>query len=178
MRRFSSTRVGVYSRALWRVVLAESRFYDATWSARLRAELDQVDRLETADALLPLRARAHLLRAAIALGEGDAATGRASLDAAHALLSPAHPRDYWQYHYYSSRHALLAGEPEEAWNHAKVCHRSQIDACLPEALRTTILMQEGFVLVALGRLDAACVRGVSPRRRAFARSAGHAVFRA
>ena len=150
-----SPRVGDYSRALWHVSVVESRFYDASWSKRLRAELDAVERLGAARALQPLRVRAHLLRAALALGEGDAAAGRASLDAAHAQLSPAHPRDYWQFHFYSSRHALLVGQPERAWEHATVCHRKQIEACVPEDGTTTIRMQEGFVLVALGRLDEA-----------------------
>ncbi|MFI4931162.1 MAG: BTAD domain-containing putative transcriptional regulator [Burkholderiales bacterium] len=151
----ASRQVSDYSRALWHVGVVEARFYDASWSSRLRAELDAVDRLAPSDALRPLRARAHLLRAALALGEGDAATGRACLDAAHPLLNPSRPRDYWQFHYYCSRHALLTDEAEAAWEHAKVCHRKQIDAGVPEGGRTTIMMQEGYVLVALGRLDEA-----------------------
>jgi len=152
----ASPRVGDYGRALWHVSVAEARFYDATWGPRLRAGLDVVDRLDPGnDALRPLRARAHLLRAALALGDADARGGRASLDAAQPLLSPAHPRDYWQYHFYSSRHALLVGRPEEAWEHAQVCHRKQVDACIPDEGTTTIRMQRGYVLVALGRLDEA-----------------------
>jgi DNA-binding SARP family transcriptional activator len=151
----ASARVGDYSRALWHVSVVEARFYDASWSARLRAELDAVDRLPASPALQPLRVRAHLLRAALALGEGDARLGRASLDAAHPLLSPAHPRDYWQFHFYSSRHALLTGEPEKAWEHATLCLRKQRDANVPEVATSTIRLQLGHVLVALGRLDEA-----------------------
>ena len=152
-RMAASPRVGDYSRALWHVTVVEARFYDASWSARLHAELDAVDRLREAPALQPLRVRAHLLRAALALGAGDARLGRASLDAAHALLNPAHPRDYWQFHFYSSRHALLAGEPEKALEHASVCLRKQLDANVAESGTSTIRMQMGHVLVALERLD-------------------------
>jgi LuxR family transcriptional regulator, maltose regulon positive regulatory protein len=151
----ASPRVGDYSRALWHLFLVEARFYDATWTPQLRSELDAIDRLPLSDALRPLRARAHMLSAALALGSGDIAAGRASLDAAHPMLHPSHPRDYWMFHYYCSRHALLTGAPEDAWEHAKACHRKQIEACVPEGGRTTIMMQEGFVLVALGRLDEA-----------------------
>ncbi|HUP07597.1 MAG TPA: bacterial transcriptional activator domain-containing protein [Caldimonas sp.] len=151
----ASPRVGAYSRALWHVTVVEARFYDASWSARLHGELDAVDRLPDAPPLGPLRVRGHLLRAALALGTGDARLGRSSLDAAHALLNPAHPRDYWQFHFYSSRHALLTGEPEKALEHATVCLRKQIDANVPEVGTSTIRMQLGHVLVALDRLDEA-----------------------
>jgi DNA-binding SARP family transcriptional activator len=151
----ASPAVGDYSRALWHLCVVEARFYDAAWSTRLRAELDIIDRLALSDAARSLRARAHMQRAALALGEGDLAAGHASLAAAHPLLHPSHPRDYWEYHYFSSRHALMVGEAEDAWDHAKACHRKQVEACVPEAGRTTIMMQEGFVLVALGRLDEA-----------------------
>ncbi|HJV60950.1 MAG TPA: bacterial transcriptional activator domain-containing protein, partial [Albitalea sp.] len=154
-RLAASARVGDYGRARWHIGVVESRFYDADWSARLRAELDAVDRLNDAPALKPLRVRAHLMRAALALGQGNARLGRESLDAAHALLSPAHPRDYCYFHFYCSRHALLAGEPEKAWEHATVCLRRQLDASTPEALTSTIRLQMGHVLVALGRLDEA-----------------------
>jgi DNA-binding SARP family transcriptional activator len=151
----ASPRVGDYSRALWSLLVVEARFYDATWSAPVHGELDSIDRLAPSDALRPLRARAHMLRAALALGGGDVAAGRASLDVAHPMLHPSHPRDYWTFHYYCSRHALLVGAAEDAWEHAKACHRKQVEACVPEGGRTTIMMQEGFVLVALGRLDEA-----------------------
>ena len=57
----ASPRVGDYSRALWHLLVVEARFYDATWSAQLRGELDAIDRLAPSDALRPLRARAHML---------------------------------------------------------------------------------------------------------------------
>jgi DNA-binding SARP family transcriptional activator len=151
----ASPQVGDYSRALWHLCVVESRFYDATWSARLLGELESIDRLAVSDVLRSFRARAHLLRAALALGAGDTTGGRASLDAAHPLLHPAHPRDYWTFHYFASRHALMVGELEDAWEHAQSCHRKQIEACVPEGGRTTIMMQEGFVLAALGKLDEA-----------------------
>jgi LuxR family maltose regulon positive regulatory protein len=151
----ASPRVGDYSRALWHLLVVEARYYDATWSARLRGELDAIDRLAPNAALHPLRARAHMLRAALALGAGDVTAGRASLDAAHALLHPSHRRDYWMFHYYCSRHALLTGAAQDAWEHAKACERMQVEDCVPEVARTTIQMQQGFVLVALGRLDEA-----------------------
>jgi LuxR family transcriptional regulator, maltose regulon positive regulatory protein len=151
----ASPRVGDYSRALWHLGVAEGRFYDATWSARLGEELDAVDRLAVADALRSLRARAHMLRAALALGAGDTTAGRTHLDAAHPLLRPSHPRDYWTFHYYGSRHALMTGRLEDAWEHAQACHRKQVEACVPDGGRTTIMMQEGYVLVALGKLEEA-----------------------
>ena len=150
-----SPRIGDCSRALWHLCVVESRFYDATWTARLRGELEAIDHLALSDVLHSFRARAHMLRAALALGAGDTTGGRASLDAAHPLLHPSHPRDYWTFHYYASRHALMVGELEDAWDHAQGCHRKQIEACVPEGGRTTIMMQEGFVLAALGKLDEA-----------------------
>jgi len=151
----ADARVSDYGRARWHIGLVEARFYDASWSARLRAELDAVDRLNDIPALQPLRVRAHLMRAALALGEGDARVGQQSLDAAHALLSPAHPRDYCYFHFYCSRQALLAGDPERAWEHAVVCLRKQIDASTPEEFTSTIRLQLGHVLVAMGRFDEA-----------------------
>jgi DNA-binding SARP family transcriptional activator len=149
----ASPRMGDYSRALWHLFVVEARFYDATWTARLHGELDAIDRLAPTQALRPLQARAHILRAGLALGAGEVAAGRASLDAAHPMLHPSHPRDYWTFHYYSSRHALMIGAAEDAWDHAKTCERRQIEERVPESGRTAILMQQGFVLVALGRFD-------------------------
>ena len=149
----ASSQVGPYSRALWHLLLVDALFYDATWASRLHTELDSLERLTLSNNFRPLLARRHLIRASIALGEGNAVAGRASLDAAHPLLSPAHPPDYWEFHYYSSRHALQTGAAEEAWEHAKVCLRKMQDAGVTEARTTPALMQEGFVLVALGRLE-------------------------
>lgn len=149
----ASPRVGPYSRALWHLLLVDALFYDATWASRLRAELDALEGLALSNDFRPLLARTHLIRASIALGEGDAAAGRASLDAAHPLLNPAHPPDYWEFHYYSSRHALQVGAAEDAWEHAKVCLRKMQDAGVTEARTTPALMQQGFVLVALGRFE-------------------------
>jgi DNA-binding SARP family transcriptional activator len=149
----TSGRVSDYSRALWHLFVVDARFYDASWSSRLHEELDAVDGLTRSGALRPQRVSAHLFRAALALGEGDAAAGHASLEAVHPLLDPARPRDYWNFHYFRSRHALLVGDAEQAWEHATAAHRKQIDAHVPEGGRTTIMMQEGYVLVALGRLD-------------------------
>ena len=149
----ASPQVGAYSRTLWHLLLVDALFYDATWAPRLHAELDALERLTLSNNFRPLLARSHLIRASIALGEGNAAAGRASLDAAHPLLSPAHPPDYWEFHYYSSRHALQIGAAEEAWEHVKVCLRKMQDAGVTEARTTPALMQEGFVLVAVGRLE-------------------------
>jgi len=149
----SAPQVGGYSRALWHLFVVEARSYDANWSSRMHAELDQVERLAEMHDLRPFLARAHIIRAAVALGDGDAASGRARLDAAHPLLSPAHPPDYWAFHYYSSRHALMTGAPEDAWEHAKLSHRRLVDAHVSQARTTPVLMQQGFVLVALGRLE-------------------------
>jgi DNA-binding SARP family transcriptional activator len=151
----ASPQVGPYSRALWHLLLVDALFYDATWASRLRVELDALERLALSNDFRPLLARAHLIRASIALSEGDAAAGRASLDAAHPLLNPAHPPDYWEFHYYSSRHALQTGAAEDAWEHAKVCLRKMHDAGVTEARTTPALMQQGFVLVALERFDEA-----------------------
>jgi DNA-binding SARP family transcriptional activator len=151
----ASRRVGPYSRALWHLLLVDALFYDATWASRLHAELHALERLALSNDFRPLLARTHLIRASIALGEGDAAAGRASLDAAHPLLNPAHPPNYWEFHYYSSRHALQVGAAEEAWEHAKVCLRKMQDAGMTEARTTPALMQQGFVLVALGRFEEA-----------------------
>lgn len=154
----ASPQVGDYSRALWHLRVVEARFYDATWSTRLRAELDCIDRLALSDATRLIRARAHMLRAALDLGDGAVASGRAQLDAAHPLLDPSNAPDYHTFHYISSRHSLMAGEPEDAWDHVRACHRKKIEAGVPESGRTTIMMQEGFVLVALDRLDEAADR--------------------
>jgi DNA-binding SARP family transcriptional activator len=151
----ASSQVGPYSRALWHLLLVDALFYDATWASRLHAELDTLERLALSNNFRPLLARAHLIRASIALGEGNAAVGRASLDAAHPLLNPAHPPDYLEFHYYSSRHALQIGAAEDAWEHAKVCLHKMQDAGLTAARTTPALMQEGFVRVALGRLEEA-----------------------
>ena len=151
----ASPQVGPYSRALWHLQLVDALFYDAGWASRLNAELDAVERLALTNNFRPLLARSHLIRASIALGEGDHTAGRASLDAAHPLLNPAHPPNYWEFHYYSSRHALQIGEAEDAWEHAKVCLRKMQDAGVTEARTTPALMQQGFVLVALGRLEEA-----------------------
>ena len=159
----ASPQVGPYSRALWHLRLVDALFYDATWSSRLRAELDALERLALANKLRPFLARSYMIRASIALGEGDANAGRANLEAAHPLLNPAHPPDYWEFHYYSSRQALQAGAVEDAWEHAKVSHRKLLDAGVREARTTPVIMQEGFVLVALGRFEEAAA--------AFARAA-------
>jgi DNA-binding SARP family transcriptional activator len=151
----ASPQVGVYSRTLWHLVMADACSYDPAWSARLRAALDAVERLASGHDFRPWLVRVHIIRAAIALGDGDVDAGRASLDAAHPLLEPAHPPDYWAWHYYSSRHALQIGATDEAWDHAKVSHRKLVDAGVREARTTPVLMQQGFVLVALGRLDEA-----------------------
>jgi DNA-binding SARP family transcriptional activator len=151
----ASPQVGPYSRALWHLLLVDALFYDATWASRLLAELDALERLALSNNFRHLLARAHLIRASIALGEGNAAAGRASLDAAHPLLNPAHPPDYWEFHYYSSRHALQVGAAEEAWEHAKVSLRKMQDAGVTAARTTPALMQQGFVLVALGRFEEA-----------------------
>jgi hypothetical protein len=151
----ASSQVGPYSRALWHLLLVDALFYDATWASRLLAELDALERLAVSNNFGHLLARSHLIRASIALGEGNAAAGRASLDAAHPLLNPAHPPDYWEFHYYSSRHTLQIGAPEEAWEHAKVSLRKMQDAGVTAARTTPALMQQGFVLVALGRFEEA-----------------------
>ena len=150
-----SPQVGPYSRALWHLLLVDALFYDATWLSRLLDELDALERLALAHDFRPFLARAYLIRASLALGKGDAAAGRASLEAAHPLLTPARPPDYWEFHYYSSRHALQVGALEDAWEHAKVSHRKLLDARVTEARTTPVLMQQGFVLVALGRFEEA-----------------------
>ncbi len=158
-----SADVGPYSRALWQLMLIDALFYDATWAPRLQAELDTLERLARTHDFRSLLARSYLIRASIALGNGDSAAGKRSLDAAHPLLNPAHPPDYWEFHYYASRHALQVGALEEAWSHAQVTMRKMQDAGVTAARTTPALMQQGFVLVALGRLEDAA--------RAFARAA-------
>jgi DNA-binding SARP family transcriptional activator len=151
----ASPQIGAYSRALWHLLMVDALFYDATWTSQLHAELDALERLAHSNNFRQFLARAHMIRASLALGEGNVAAGRASLDAAHPLLSPSHPPNYWEFHYYSSRYALQIGAPEEAWEHAKVSHRKLQDAGVTEARTTPVLMQEGFVLVALGRFEEA-----------------------
>src|SRR6185503_1719425 len=136
---------------------------DVTWDSRLQAELDTLETLARTHDFRSLLARSYLIRASIALGKGDAAAGKRSLDAAHPLLNPAHPPDYWEFHYYASRHALQVGALEEAWSHAQVTMRKMQDAGVTAARTTPALMQEGFVQVALGRLEEAAA--------AFARAA-------
>jgi LuxR family maltose regulon positive regulatory protein len=152
----ASSQVGPNSRALWHLLLVAVG--TPKWrrkKAHRHAELDALERLALSNNFRHLLARAHLIRASIALGEGNAAAGRASLDAAHPLLNPAHPPDYCQFHYYSSRHALQIGAAEEAWEHAKVSLRKMQDAGVTAARTTPALMQQGFVLVALGCFEEA-----------------------
>jgi LuxR family transcriptional regulator, maltose regulon positive regulatory protein len=149
----ASSQVGAYSRALWHLLLVDALFYDATWAPRLHSELDALEGLARSNNFSSLLARAHLIRASMALGEGNVAAGRASLDAAHPLLNPAHPPNYWEFHYYSSRHALQVGSAEDAWGHAKVSLRKMQDAGVTAARTTPALMQQGFVLVALRRFE-------------------------
>jgi DNA-binding SARP family transcriptional activator len=146
---------GDYSRALWHLFVVEARFYDASWAPRLLAELDEVERLAQSAGARILLARADLLRAAIALGAGDDATARTRLDAAHRLLDPANPRDYWVYHYYSSRHALVVGEPHEARAHIEIVLRKLEQTEVPAARTTAAIMQQGFVLAALEQYEEA-----------------------
>ncbi len=146
----ASSQVGPYSRALWHWLLVDALCYDPTWASRLHSELDALERLAHSNNFRALLARAHLIRASIALGEGNAAAGRASLDAAHPLLNPAHPPDYWK----------------DAWEHAKVCLRKMLDAGVTEARTTPALMQQGFVLVALGRFEEAVAAFARATRRA------------
>jgi DNA-binding SARP family transcriptional activator len=160
----TSVDVGPYSRALWQLMLIDALFYDATWAPRLQAELDAIEGLARTHDFRSLLARSHLIRASIALGKGDAVAGKRSLDAAHPLLNPAHPPDYWEFHYYASRHALQVGGLEEAWSHAQVALRKMHDAGVTAARTTPALMQQGFVLVALGRFEDAAA--------AFAHAAG------
>jgi LuxR family maltose regulon positive regulatory protein len=140
---------GDYSRALWHLFVAESHFYDASWAERLQAELDETERLARSAGTPLLLARASLMRAAIALGAGNDIAARASLDAAHRRLDPSSPRDYWVYHYYRSRHAILVGEPHEARAHNEIALRKLEEAGVAPARTTAAIMQQGFVLAAL-----------------------------
>jgi DNA-binding SARP family transcriptional activator len=149
----ASPHIAPHNAALWHLVAVEALSYDASRATMLNAALDTAERLAREHGLRAFLARAHIIRAAIALGRGDTAVGGVSLRAAHPLLDPAHPPDYWAFHYYSSRRALMCGEPEEAWEHAKLSYSRLVDARVSESRTTPVLMQQGFVLVALGRLD-------------------------
>jgi LuxR family maltose regulon positive regulatory protein len=140
-----------YDRALWHLHVVEALFYDASRGPQLRTELDALERLQPSGSLRVLRARGLVLRAALALSDGEAAEAKAHLDAAHVLLDPLYPHDYSLLHYYLSRHALLIGHAEDAWAHLRLCHQKQAEARMNPERSTTLLMQEGFVQCALRR---------------------------
>ncbi len=142
-----------YDRALWHLHVVEALFYDAGRGPQLRAELDALEALPASGGLRVLRARALVLRAALALGDGKAAEAKAHLDAAHVLLDPLHPHDYSLLHYYLSRHALLVGNADDAWAHLRLCRQKQGEAHMHPERSTTLLMQEGFVQSALHRYE-------------------------
>ncbi len=84
----ASSQVGPYSRALWHWLLVDALCYDPTWASRLHSELDALERLAHSNNFRALLARAHLIRASIALGEGNAAAGRASLGRGASSAEP------------------------------------------------------------------------------------------
>lgn len=156
--------VGAYSRALWHLFVAESRFVDAAAGVRLAGELDRALAAARACGSAALQARAHLLRAAIVLGAGDLDAGTARLAEAHRLLEPRHARDYALYHFLCSRRALQGGDAEAALAHVELALVKSDEAQAPLSTVTPVVMQAGFVHTALGRYDEAAA--------SFARAAG------
>lgn len=150
-----SGRIGDAGAALWHLFVANARFYEAARAPEWLAELDAAERLAQACGARTLLLRVHVLRAAIELGRGQVDAGRASLQAARPLLVPSRHMDYWQFHYYSARHALLVGRAQDAWSHMQAGVRALRESGEDPARNSTAVMQQAFVLVALGRLGEA-----------------------
>lgn len=156
--------VGAYSRSLWHLFVAESRFVDAASGSRLAGELDRALGAARACGSAVLQARSHLLRAAIALGAGGLDEGAARLAQAHRLLEPRYARDYALYHFLCSRRTLQGGDAEAALAHAQLALAKTDEAQAPLSTVTPVVMQAGFVHATLGRYDEAA--------DSFARAAG------
>ncbi len=148
-------KVGGYGRGLWHLFVAESRFYDGAWAERLQVELDAAVDAALSVGARAIQARAWLLRAALALGQGDLAAGAQALDTAHPLLEPRYARDYTLFHFFKSRLALQRGEAESALAHVELGLAKAAQAHAPESAFTPVIMQSGFVLTALGRCQEA-----------------------
>lgn len=146
-----SPQISAYGRALWHMHVADALFYDAGRDAQVEASLATIDALAQTPALRPLQARALVMRGAQLLSQGDADAAKKRLDAAHRLLDPARPRDYWMLHYYLSRQALLAGDAEQARVQVQICRQQEAELFLVPERTTMVLMQEAYVLCALDR---------------------------
>jgi len=143
-------QVSDYGRALWHMHVVDALFYDASRDEQVKASLTAIDKLARTAALQPLQARGLIMRGAQLLSQGAAADAKKHLDAAHRLLDPARPRDYWMLHYYLSRQALLVGDADQAWAQVLICRQRQLESFLPPERTTMVLMQEGYVQCALG----------------------------
>jgi len=150
-----SVKVSAYGRVLWHLFVVEAQFSEASWAQRLHAELDSAEHTCAAHKFRTLHARALMLRAALVLGDGQVDEGKRQLDAAHGLIDPAHPRDYWSFHFLQSRRALLGGDAQDAWAHLGIARQKQVEAQIPAVRTTPMMMQEGFVLTALARHEEA-----------------------
>jgi DNA-binding SARP family transcriptional activator len=146
-----SAQVSAYGRALWHMHVVDALFYDASRDEQVNASLVAVEQLARHAALRPLQARASIMRGAQLLSRGQAAQAKTHFDAAHRLLDPARPRDYWTLHYYLSRQALMAGDAEQAWAQVLICRQKQVELSLPPERTTMVLMQEAYVQCARGQ---------------------------
>ena len=147
-----SSEVSAYGRALWHMHVVDALFYDASRDAQVKAALEALDQVARPAGLRALQARGLVMTGALLLSQGQAVEAKQHLDAAHRLLDPARPRDYWMLHYYLSRQALLAGDAERAWAHVLICRQKQVELFMPPERTTMVLMQEGYVQCALGRI--------------------------
>ena len=91
-----------------------------------------------------------LLDAQMALGAGQAVTGRAALQQAEPLLDPRAPRPAGWWHLLHSRLDLLDGRHQQALIHARLALRLAGQSQLPERWMGVTVMQEGQVLMAQG----------------------------
>ena len=106
-------------------------------------------RLVAGPAPLPvIELKLLLLDAQMALGSGDAATGRAALQRAEPLLDPRSPRPAGWWHLLHSRLDLLDGHHQPALIHARLALRLASQSRLPERWMGVTVMQEGQVLMA------------------------------
>ncbi|MGE5337239.1 MAG: AfsR/SARP family transcriptional regulator, partial [Gemmatimonadota bacterium] len=142
-----------YSRALWHLYSALSRWYDSGVAQRTREQLDAVERFAHGEVGGRLMARVHVVRALLALNEDDAPTASAHLKAAHTLLDPEYSQDYALFHLLRARHALATGEFAQSLAHATLSLQKCEEMQAPAAEIVPILMTMASALAALGRFE-------------------------
>ena len=91
-----------------------------------------------------------MVQAQIAIGDGQADTGRDALTRAEPLLHPRAPRQASWWHLLRSRLDLLGGRQRDALTHARLALRLASESQLPERWMGVTVMQEGQVQMVSG----------------------------